>query len=79
MPPPQTEFERPRRFYTAVDVRCEDGAFVVLLDGRRAKTPEGTPLAAPTEALARLLAGEWDAQSTHIDLVSMPAVRLAYT
>jgi chaperone required for assembly of F1-ATPase len=79
MPLPPSEFERPRKFYTAVDVRPEDGAFVTTLDGRRARTPAGIPLAAPTEAMARLLAAEWDAQQAHIDLATMPGVRLAYT
>jgi chaperone required for assembly of F1-ATPase len=76
---PATDFDRPRRFYRTVEVRPEDGAFGVTLDGRRAKTPDGAPLAAPTEALARLLAEEWDAQVEHIDLNAMPLTRLAYT
>lgn len=81
---PATDFDRPRRFYKTVEVRPEngrigDGRFGVTLDGRRAKTPDGAPLAAPTEALARLLAQEWDAQVEHIDLNAMPLTRLAYT
>ena len=77
--PPATDFDRPRRFYQAVAVLADDGRFVVTLDGRKAKTPDGAPLAAPSEALARRLADEWDAQATHIDLNSMPLTRLAYT
>jgi chaperone required for assembly of F1-ATPase len=79
MPPPKSEFERPRRFYTAVGVEPAGGEFAVRLDGRAAKTPDGAQLVAPTEGLARLLAAEWEAQAVHIDLGTMPAVRLAFT
>jgi len=70
---------KPRRFYKAVSVAPEGGGFAVLLDGRRAKTPAGAPLSAPTEALAQLLADEWDAQGEWIDTAAMPANRLAFT
>jgi chaperone required for assembly of F1-ATPase len=77
---PATDFDRPRRFYRTVEVRPEaDGRFGVTLDGRRAKTPDGAPLAAPTEALAQLLAQEWDDQVDRIDLNAMPLTKLAYT
>jgi chaperone required for assembly of F1-ATPase len=74
----------PRRFYKAVGTgasktgAAKDG-FGVLLDGRAVRTPAGLALTAPTEALARMLADEWDAQGEHIVMASMPAVRLAFT
>jgi chaperone required for assembly of F1-ATPase len=77
MSDPQTE--KPRRFYREVTVEPFNGEFAVLLDGRLAKTPGGKALAAPTEALGRLLADEWDAQAERIDIFAMPAVRLAFT
>src|SRR4051812_10196818 len=71
--------ERARRFYKAVATGPKDGGFAVLLDGRTPKTPGGKPLVAPTEALAEMLAAEWDAQTDFIQLDGMHAVRLANT
>jgi chaperone required for assembly of F1-ATPase len=77
MPAPRPE--KPRRFYREVAVEPFNGEFAVLLDGRLAKTPAGKALAAPTQALAGVLADEWDAQAESIDIFAMPAVRLAFT
>jgi chaperone required for assembly of F1-ATPase len=71
--------ERPRRFYKAVDLEPREGGFAVRLDGRVAKTPGGAPLLLPTQALARLIADEWDAQGEFIVMPAMPATRLAFT
>jgi chaperone required for assembly of F1-ATPase len=70
--------EPPRRFYSAV--RIEAGHdYRLLLDGRPVRTPAGAVLTVPTEALARMLAAEWEAQGRDIVMASMPAVRLAFT
>jgi chaperone required for assembly of F1-ATPase len=66
----------PRRFYKAVAIGADR---TVLLDGKAVKTPGGRVLAVPTQALAALLAAEWDAQQTHIDMTAMAATRLAFT
>lgn len=71
--------QKPRRFYREVDVAPQEGGFAVRLDGRLAKTPRGAALAAPTQALARVLADEWAGQGEHIDIAAMPATRLAFT
>jgi chaperone required for assembly of F1-ATPase len=71
--------DKPRRFYKAVSIAPLEGGFVVRLDERRLKTPAGAAFAAPTEALARAMAAEWDAQQTHIDTSAMPLTRLAFT
>jgi chaperone required for assembly of F1-ATPase len=70
---------RIRRFYKEAVVGTGEHGFTVLLDGRTAKTSGGAVLAAPTRALAELLAAEWGAQGEHIDFASMPATRLAFT
>jgi chaperone required for assembly of F1-ATPase len=70
---------RPRRFYTSVNVREDGGVFVLDLDGRAPRTPGAHLLAAPTRALAELIAGEWDSQVGHVDYDAMPATRLAHT
>jgi chaperone required for assembly of F1-ATPase len=68
-----------RRFYKAATVEATDGAFGVRLDGRSPRTPAGRPLAAPTQALAALIADEWDRQGDTVKFVTMPATRLAHT
>jgi chaperone required for assembly of F1-ATPase len=71
--------EPPRRFYKAVSTgRAPDG-YGVFLDGKAVKTPVGKTLTAPDPRLAEMLAGEWDAQATHIEIARMPATRLAFT
>lgn len=70
----------PARFYKTVDVASADGGgFAVQLDGRVPKSPLKSPLVLPTQALATLIAGEWDAQVKVIDLNQMAATRRAFT
>jgi chaperone required for assembly of F1-ATPase len=66
-----------KRFYKAVAVAGEDAGFAILLDGRPVRTPAQRALAAPTEALARAIAAEWEAQRDTIDPAKMPLTRLA--
>jgi chaperone required for assembly of F1-ATPase len=66
----------PRRFYKEVTVQQCDGACLLLLDGRAAKSPGGNRLALPCLAAARALADEWSAQGEWIDLASMPLTRI---
>lgn len=71
--------DRPRRFWTSVEVAETDGRWRILLDGRLPKTPAGSPYELPTEALARLVASEWEAQGEFMVPASMPLTRLAAT
>ena len=68
-----------QRFYERAEVAGGGGEFGVVLDGRPVKTPARRPLAAPSSALARALAAEWDAQRDVIDPSRMPLTRLANT
>jgi len=70
---------KPRRFYKVVTVEPRPGGYAVLLDGRAPKSPAGSPLIMPSQALAELIAAEWEAQETLIDSSVMPATRLAFT
>ena len=71
----------PRRFYTDVSlgVSGPPPGHVILLDGRKAKTPGNRELCLPTAALAEVVATEWASQSTHIDPARMPLTRLVNT
>lgn len=66
----------PRRIYKTVSVTAQDREFLVTLDGRPARTPAKARLAAPTEALAQVLAAEWAAQGEVVDPATMPLTRL---
>jgi chaperone required for assembly of F1-ATPase len=67
----------PRRFYREANVEESEGGFRVLLDGRPVRTPARGFLLAPSRALAKALAAEWDSQGESIDPATMPLTRLA--
>lgn len=69
----------PKRFYRDVSVVPMEGGFAVHLDGRSVRTPAKALLGLPTEAAARLVADEFDAQQDTVDPVSMPVTRLVNT
>jgi len=66
-----------KRFYTRAGVEDGEGEFRIVLDGRAVMTPARRALAAPTRALADMLAAEWEAQRDVIDPAKMPLTRLA--
>lgn len=69
----------PKRFYSTVTVAQIQGGHGVQLDGRGVKTPAKNTLAAPTLALAQMIAAEWQAQAEVIDPATMPVTRLVNT
>lgn len=68
---------RPKRFWKATAVVPEDGGFAVRLDDRRVMTPAKQGLIVPTEALAQLIAAEWEAQTGLVNPETMPVTRMA--
>lgn len=71
--------EKPRRFYTSVNVAQEEGGFAVQLDGRPVRTPKGGRLVLPTRPLAEQVAEEWAGQGETLEIPLMHATRLANT
>jgi len=69
----------PKRFYKTAKAAPLEGGFGVMLDGRAVLTPGRARLILPREALATLIADEWEAQVQTIQLAHMNATRLAYT
>jgi chaperone required for assembly of F1-ATPase len=66
-----------KRFYRTVDVReAAGGRHALILDGRNARTPGRTPLAAKSRALMLTVAAEWERQSETIEPADMPLTRL---
>lgn len=66
-----------RRFWKQATARDTGDGWEVLLDDKPLRTPGKMPLLLPTEALARAIAAEWDAQSDIIDPQAMPLTRAA--
>jgi chaperone required for assembly of F1-ATPase len=66
----------PKRFYERASTEERDGTFVLLLDGRTAKTPARNLLAVPTRALGQAVAEEWARQPEVIDPTAMPLTRI---
>lgn len=64
-----------KRFWKSASAEPREEGFAVLLDGRPIRTPAGAPVLAPTEALARAAADEWDAQEDSVDPSAMPVTR----
>lgn len=69
----------PKRFYKEVGIREGEAGFAIELDGKTVKTPARRPLAVPTEALALLVAAEWERQVDVINPTIMPVTRLVNT
>ena len=68
--------EMPKRFYKQVRVAPFEGGFAVLLDGKKLKTPSKIEVNVPNEAVANVIAKEFDVQKTHVDASTMPFTRL---
>lgn len=64
-----------KRFYKTVEVKPEDAAFSLLLDGKPIKTPAGQRFLAPTRALADAIAEEWRSQGERIAPETMPLTK----
>ncbi len=66
-----------KRFWKEAGYSPADGGFAIRLDERPVKTPAKAPLVVPTEALARAICDEWQAQGEDIDPHAMPCTRSA--
>lgn len=68
-----------KRFYkdAVAGTEAGEGGYPVLLDGKPVRTPARRALAAPSRALAQVIADEWNAQVDVIDPGKMPLTRLA--
>lgn len=68
-----------KRIYTSVEVAWTGTGHEVRLDGRPLRTPARRRLSLPTEALARAVAREWDAQRDIVRPAEMPLTQVANT
>ncbi len=68
-----------KRFWTHTETAPEGEDFIVRLDTRPVKLPNGRPLAVPFQALAEGIAAEWAAISEDFTPEDLPLTRLATT
>ncbi|MGU9961576.1 MAG: ATP12 family chaperone protein [Candidatus Puniceispirillales bacterium WSBS_2018_MAG_OTU23] len=68
-----------KRFWTEVDVAIDGDGFIIRLDGRDIKTPNGSIFRAPNQALANAVRDEWDAQVDFINPDEMPMFKFLTT
>ncbi len=66
-----------KRFWKAATVAPAEGGFTVHLDQRQVKTPGKSLLVVPTDAMARAIAAEWEAQQGPVRPETMPYTRAA--
>jgi len=66
---------QPKRFWKEAQINAADGGYTVLLDQRPVRTPAKASLIVPTQAMAKAIAAEWDAQKEVIDPRTMPVTR----
>lgn len=79
MSKPDDARPKPKRFYKEVSVTFDEELYNILLDGRIVKTPMKTTFGVKTEALAKAIAAEWEAQVEVIDSETMILTKLANT
>ena len=63
-----------KKFYKHCSIKEQSGGFQLFLDKRILRTPAGTPVILPSEALALAVALEWESQRDYIKLFTMPLV-----
>ncbi|MGZ9097592.1 MAG: ATP12 family chaperone protein [Micavibrio sp.] len=68
-----------KRFYTLVTTRKDGNGYLILLDGKPIKTPDGRLVSVPTETLAGHVVQEWARQSEVIDSETMPLTQILVT
>jgi chaperone required for assembly of F1-ATPase len=68
----------PQRFYQQVSLEPHDNGFVILLDGKRIRTPAKNILHVLLHQIAAAIVVEWDAQTEVIDPDLMPLTRLVH-
>ena len=61
-----------KRFWSTVTVEAGPEDFSIRLDGRPVRTPAKRTLVLPTQAIARHVAAEWEAQEERVDPATMP-------
>ncbi len=66
-----------KRFWTEATVEQDEDGFSIKLDGRGVKTPAKATLVVPTQAMAKAIADEWQAQEGEVNPETMPVTRSA--
>ena len=73
------EAKLPKRFYDTVSLDEGSDGFMILLDGKKVRTPARADLCVASKVLAEALQREWNAQKDHINPLAMPMTKRANT
>lgn len=63
-----------KKFYKRCTIGEHDSGFQLFLDHRSLKTPSGTLMILPSQALALAVVSEWEIQKDYIKVFTMPLV-----
>ena len=68
-----------KRFWKETSLKEDDNGFIITLDGREVKTPQGSAMRIPQPMLAEAILQEWDNQIEDIDPETMPMFKFTVT
>lgn len=68
-----------KKFYKQASFRQDGDDFLIELDGKVVKTPSGRQLIAPSKAMAKAIADEWNAQGETVEPQTMLITQLLNT
>ena len=76
---PSDQKPKAKRFWTETSLKQSDDGYIIALDGREVKTPQGSAMRVPQRSLADAICQEWDGQKEEINPESMPMFKFTVT
>ena len=76
---PSDEKPKAKRFWKETHLKEGDNGYIITLDGREVKTPQGSAMRVPQRPLAEAICKEWDDQQQEINPEAMPMFKFTVT
>ena len=76
---PSDQKPKAKRFWTETSLDQDNDGYIITLDGREVKTPQGSAMRVPQRSLADAICQEWDGQKEEIIPESMPMFKFTVT
>ena len=76
---PSDEKPKAKRFWKETHLKEGDNGYIITLDGREVKTPQGSAMRVLQRPLAEAICKEWDDQQQEINPESMPMFKFTVT
>lgn len=76
---PSDKKPKAKRFWTETSLKQDGDGYIIALDGREVKTPQGSAMRVPQRSLADAICQEWDGQKEEINPESMPMFKFTVT